>query len=237
MSEAIPRSHRPGFFNARGHITVCQTGFFFSIIWTGTSMTIPRSHKSGLWYGHWRPRSKKGFKKTRGKTQSERRRYGHCRTGSKPWTPSSVVHKTSPYWWTADARVRIVAFPIAVNTMARNGRGEFIYFFFLDVGVCLTSTSRKKILNLPPSVSHHRICGDWKGNNSNPGIRRPSIRESFMDNGGRRSRFWPGPAVTIPQSLESRFYLFFFSKSFLIETSMAIPWSHRPGFFLIPFLI
>ncbi len=41
-------------------------------------------------------------KKKREKTRSERPRYGHCQTGSKTWTPASVIHKTSPYWWTAD---------------------------------------------------------------------------------------------------------------------------------------
>ncbi len=31
--------------------------------------------------------------------------------------------KTSPYWWTPDAGIRIVAFRIAANTMAWTGRG------------------------------------------------------------------------------------------------------------------
>ncbi len=53
-----------------------------------------------------------------------------------------------------------------------------------------------------------------------------------MDDRGRHS----GLAVTIPRSLESGVFPFFFSKSFLIATSMAIPRSHRPGVFLIPFL-
>ncbi len=32
MSEAIPRSHRPGYLNISGHTTVCQAGFFFKDI-------------------------------------------------------------------------------------------------------------------------------------------------------------------------------------------------------------
>ncbi len=48
--------------------------------------------------------------------------------GEKPERrrPSSI--KTSPYWWTTDAGVRIVAFRIAANTMARTGRGRIQHF-------------------------------------------------------------------------------------------------------------
>ncbi len=76
--------------------------------------------------------------------------------------------------------------------------------------VLLSCCLVKKILNLPPSILHHRICGDLKCNNSNPGIRHPSIRGSFMDDGRRRSVFWPGLAVTIPRSLGPGFFRGFF---------------------------
>ncbi len=78
---------------------------------------------------------------------------------------------------------------IATNTMAWNGRGR-ILFFFLSLRRRTSDTDvKKKILNLPPPVPHYRICGDQKGNNSNPGIRHPSIRGSSMDNGCWRSGF------------------------------------------------
>ncbi len=103
----------------RGKKTVCET-----VVWPLTF----RSKTTG-----------KKWKKPR----SERPRYGPCRTGSKTWLPASVIHKTSPYWWTADAGVRIVAFAIAANMMAWNERGQ-IQDFFLDVGVRRTPTPRKK---------------------------------------------------------------------------------------------
>ncbi len=46
------------------------------------------------------------------------------------------------------------------------------------------SVSDVKKLNSPPSGPHHRICRDLEGNNSNTGIRHPSIRGSFD---GRRT--------------------------------------------------
>ncbi len=148
---------------------------------------------------------KKNWKKPR----FERPRYGHCWTGSKTWTPASIVHKISHYWRTADAGVRIVAFRIAANTMARNGRGQIQDFFSWQWRTS-DADIKKRILNLSPSVLHYRICRNWKGNKSNPGVWRPSIRGSFMDDRHRRSSFWPGPAVTIPRSLGPGFIPFFF---------------------------
>ncbi len=219
----IPRSHRLGFCNPNGHITVCQTGVFFLsqfasehqrpyhsltdqvfltpvaiplsvgpvsfflIILTGTSVTIPQSHRPGPWYGHWRPRSKKGLKnryvrpwyshwrfgkkwlKKWKKTRSERPRYGHCQTGSKTWKPASVVHKTSPYWWMADAVVRTVAFPIAANTMAQNRRGQFRIFFFLTSASDVRRHQERKKTEFATFPFHVlvylRQSGDLEGKN------------------------------------------------------------------------
>ncbi len=146
-------------------------------------MTIPQSHRPGLWYSHWHPTSKKWQKKKPGlwdrgmatdvkKTQSGRPRYGHCRTGQKPecQRPSSI--KTSRYWWRTDAGVKIVTFRIAANTMKRNGRGQIQLFN-------VWCRHQEKKLNSPPSISCHRICGDLESNNFNAGIRPPSIKESF----------------------------------------------------------
>ncbi len=102
-------------------------------------MTIPRSHRPGPWYGHWRPTSKRWQKKnlvcetaiwplalkkpglwdwgmvTGGPGEKPERRH-----------PSSI--KTSRYWWRTDARVKIVTFRTAANTMAQNGRGRIQLF-------------------------------------------------------------------------------------------------------------
>ncbi len=115
---------------------------------------------------------------------------------------------------------------------ARNGRGEFSFFSFLMSPYVWRPRQEKKILNLPSSVPRPRICGDWKGNNSNPGIRRPSIRGSFMDDRRWHSDFWPGPAVTIPRSLGPGFFhIFFFDQNVNGHTTVS-----QTGFFLIPFL-
>ncbi len=42
-SVTICRSHGPAFFNVSGHSTVSQTGFFLSLFWRRTSVTIPRT--------------------------------------------------------------------------------------------------------------------------------------------------------------------------------------------------
>ncbi len=54
----------------------------------------------------------------------------------------------------------------------RTERGEFSFLTF-DADV------KKKKLNSPPSVPHHRICGNLEGNNFKAGVRGPSIRGSF----------------------------------------------------------
>ncbi len=103
---------------------------------------------------------------------------------------------------------------MAANKRAQNGRGQIQDFSLLMLAYVWCRHQEKKILNLPPSVPRHRICDDWKGNNSNPGIRCSSIRGSFMDDGRRRSGFWPGPAVTIPRSLGPGFFPFFLKSHF-----------------------
>ncbi len=106
-------------------------------------MTIPRSHRPCLWYGHWHPTSKKWQKKKK-KTVCETmvwplmlknpglwdRGMVTDGPGGKPehWHPSSI--KTSRYWWRTDAGVKIVTFQIAANTMARNGSGQIQLFNF-----------------------------------------------------------------------------------------------------------
>ncbi len=121
--------------------------------------------------------SKTTLKKKQKKTWFERSRYGHCQIGSKTWTPASVVHKTSPYWWMADAEVRIVAFPIAANTMVRNGRGQIQDFFswcrrqtYADVKkeTHISGNPEGKIFKkseFAPSILRPCICGNPEGNN------------------------------------------------------------------------
>ncbi len=111
---------------------------------------------------------------------------------------------------------------------------EFSFFFILDVGVRLTPMS-KKILDLPPSVPRHRICGDRKGNNSNPSIRHPSIRGSFMDDDGHWRSGFTRPGSDHTSVSRTGVFSIFLKKSFLTKTSMAMPRSHGPGFFP-PFL-
>ncbi len=134
---ATPRSVRPGFFHPSGHTTVCQTRFFFfNTFCTRTSKAIPRSHRPGPWYCHWCPMSKKWqkknpvcetvvwpltLKKTRCVRPFDEVTGGLCQKPGRR-RPSSI--KTSPYWWTTDSDLKIVAFQIAANTMARNGRGR-----------------------------------------------------------------------------------------------------------------
>ncbi len=155
----------------------------------GQKRDLKKTRSVRPWFGHSHFGQKRLFKKTE-KTQSEGPRYGHCRIGSKTWTLASVVHKTSPYWWMADARVRIVAFPITANMMAWNGRGQIQDYFFLDIDVRRTPTSRKKKkLNSPTSVPRHCICGDPEGNNS-PALVAYQSGEVLMDHGHRRYNFW-----------------------------------------------
>ncbi len=104
---------------------------------------------------------------------------------------------------------------------------------------CLTPTKRKKKLILPPSVPHHRICGDPEGNNFKAGVRGPSIRESFD---GRRTpafRFLTRSLVDWVKNLNagSRFFESFFR---LLEffTHLLSPENHQKyedGIFLLFF--
>ncbi len=67
------------------------------------------------------------------------------RLGQKPERrrPSSI--KTSPYWWTTDVGVRIVAFRIAANAMAQTERGRIQLF-----NVWRWSQERKKTTKFAP---------------------------------------------------------------------------------------
>ncbi len=159
--------------------------------------------------------------------------YGHCRTGSKTWTPASVVHKTSPYWWMADAGVRIVAFPIAANTMARNGTGQ-IQDFFLDVGVRHMPTSRKKKKTKFASfrsVPSYFWC--------DPAIRKATICQHPPTINKRKFYGQQTPAFRFltrsgsdHTSVSQTGVFPVFRKLFLTKTSMTIPRSHRLGFFI-----
>ncbi len=104
-------------------------------------MTTPRSHRLGLWYGHWHPTSKKWQKKNpvyetvvwpltlkkpgpwgRGMVTGRLGEKTECRH------PSSI--KTSCYWWRMDADIKIVTFWITANTIVQNtGRGAWIQLF------------------------------------------------------------------------------------------------------------
>ncbi len=141
MSKAIPRSHRPAFFNGSGHTTVCQTSFFFWYFRLGhqwpyhgltdwvrgmvTDILRRKSYREKKQPGLWDCGMATDIKKTR----SVRSRYGHWRKGWKTWTPKSVVHQNFRYWWRTDAAaVKIVTFRIAVNTMAQNRKGQIQLF-------------------------------------------------------------------------------------------------------------
>ncbi len=151
-------------------------------------MTIPQSHRLGPWYGHWHPRSKKGLKKpvceavlwllTLKKPSPRDRGMVTGGPGEKPEHRCLSFIKTSPYWCTTDAGVRIAALRITANTMARTRR-ERICFFFVIVMSNVRRRQEKKKLNSPPSVLRHRIYGNLEGTNSNASVRCPLIRGSF----------------------------------------------------------
>ncbi len=92
-------------------------------------MTIPQSHRKGLWYGHWRPRSKKVIKKPVCETvvwplAVKKPGLGDrgiviAKQGQKPEHRCPLSIKTSPYWWMTDAGVRIGALEVLMDDGCR----------------------------------------------------------------------------------------------------------------------
>ncbi len=68
------------------------------------------------------------------KTGPEDRGMVTARLGQKPECRRPLSIKTYPYLWMTDAGIRIGAFQIAANTMARTRR-ERIQVFFFDVDI------------------------------------------------------------------------------------------------------
>ncbi len=149
-------------------------------------MTIPQSHRPGPWYGHWRPRSKKWFKKpvcetvvwplTLKKPGSGDQGMVTARPGQKPERRHPSPIKTFSYWWTTHAGIRIVAFRIAANTMERTGRKR-IQVFFLNVNFRCTPTSKKKTKFDPFCFTLSYL--QWSLRQQFADVRHLSIRGSF----------------------------------------------------------
>ncbi len=158
-------------------------------------MIIPRSHRLGPWYGHWRPRSKKGLKKPVCETvvwpltfwskttfKKMEKNLVSQRPGQKPECRrlSSIKHPL------IDGRrmpgLELLPFRLPQIRWCGMKGGKFRIFF--GIGVRHTPTSRKKKkLNSLPSVPRPCICNDpaiWKATivknlNSPPSVPRPRI--------------------------------------------------------------
>ncbi len=120
---AIPRSVRPGFLKRYFRLE-CQWPYHGLTDGVRCMVTVILGQKSDKKYlvcetVVWPLALKKPVPGDRGMVTAG--------LGQKPEHrhPSSI--KTSPYWWMPAASVRIVAFRIAANTIARTGRGEFSF--------------------------------------------------------------------------------------------------------------
>ncbi len=136
-------------------------------------------------------------------------------TGEKPERRRPLSIKTSPYWWTTDADLKIVPFRIAGNMMVWNGRGQIQLFFFLTRRQMLKSWIR------PFPFRAIVFVAIWKVT-----IHRGP---SPINNG----KFWwtTDAGVQVFHPVHQWPYLGLTDQVLL--TSVAIPRSHRLGFFLV----
>ncbi len=186
---ATPQSHRPGFFiffkkvvfdqDVSGHTTVCQTRFFkryfrLGCQWPYHGLTDQVRGMATDILGQ------KSDKKNLKNTVCETVVWPLMLKKPGPWDPevwslpgwvknlNTGIHRPSKLplidgWWMLALEL-VPSGSLQIRWHGLEEGSEFRFFFLLLMSDVRRRQEKK--LNSPPSIPHHRICGNPEGNNS-----------------------------------------------------------------------